>query len=429
MPITFLKKSLQNQLKNPFIRNIGWLGGAELINRFIRLGATVVLARSLTEADYGLAAVVLTTNDIANVFIIRSGIGSKIVQAPEEDVADYCQTAYWLNWILGICLFILQCCASFPIAYFYKDNDLIVPICFAAIVYLIMPFFLVHNALIDRANRLQVTAISTAIQSMLINVLTMAFASLKMGLWAIVIPVVITIPVWIVVTHINHPWRPKLKFSLYRWQELVSFGKNVLGSELLDKLRANLDYLLVGYFLGVDALGLYFFAFNAGLGISLNVINVVVWPLYPHLCAVRNNYQQLKSKYFQSLKTISTIVIPLVILQASLAPIYVPLVFGEKWRSAIPIIVLVCLSALPRPFANASSILLQTLDRTINNLRWNIIFTIFFTVCLLVGMHWGNIGVATSVLVSHIVAMPLFTIWVNRQVFHPTSPYRLTTDN
>lgn len=414
-------EKIKQQFSNQFIRNIGWLGGAELINRVFRLGATVVLARALTRADYGLAAIVLTINEFTTVFTLRAGIGGKIVQADEEDVEVFCNTAYWLNWILCISLFLIQCIAAFPIAWLYKEEKLILPLCVYSLVYLMLPFFAVHNALIDRANRLKITAISTAIQSMLNNILIPIFAFSGMGMWAIVLPGLFTTPVWIVVTHLNEPWRPKMSFTLERWREIVNFGKDVLGYELLEKLRANIDYLLVGKFFSVEALGTYFFAFNAGLGISLNVINIMVWPLYPHLCAARRNFDECKQKYFHSLKTISLVIIPLVLLQSSLAPFYVPIVFGEKWTTAVPILVLICLSAIPRPFGTAAALLLQSLDKAWINLRWSLIFTSIFIASLLIGMQWGIYGVAVSVLISHALAMPMFTVWATRFVFAKNS--------
>ncbi|MGD1911923.1 MAG: lipopolysaccharide biosynthesis protein [Rivularia sp. (in: cyanobacteria)] len=408
---------IKQQLSNQFIRNIGWLGGAELLNRVFRLGATVVLARALSPQDYGLAAIVLTVSEFTTVFTLRAGIGGKIVQADEEDVEVFCNTAYWLNWILCIFLFVAQCLAAFPIAWLYKDEKLILPLCVYALVYLMMPFFAVHNALIDRANRLKITAISTAIQSMLNNILIPIFALSGMGMWALVLPGLFTMPVWIVVTHINEPWRPKMSFTLKRWREIVNFGKDVLGYELLEKLRANLDYLLLGVLFSVEDLGVYFFAFNAGLGISLNVINIMVWPLYPHLCAARGNFVEFKHKYFHSLKTISLVIVPLVILQSSLAPFYVPIVFGEKWRMAVPILVLICLSAIPRPFEKAAALLLQSLDKAWINVRWSLIFTGIFIASIFIGMQWGIFGVAVSVLISHAVAMPVFTVWATILVF------------
>ena len=62
-------EKIKQQLSNQFIRNIGWLGGAELVNRVFRLGATVVLARSLTREDYGLVAVILAINEFTTVFL------------------------------------------------------------------------------------------------------------------------------------------------------------------------------------------------------------------------------------------------------------------------------------------------------------------------------------------------------------------------
>ena len=420
-----LINKFKQKLSNQFIRNLGWLGGAELINRVFRLGTTVILARLLSPQDYGLAAIVLTTNEFANVFTLQAGIGGKIIQANEKDVKVLCDTAYWLNWIMCISLFIIQCIAAFPIAWICKDNRVILPICIAAIVYLTVPIYAVQNALIIRESRLKITALSNATQSTLSNILTMAFALQGMGMWAIVLPVVLTSPVWIVITHMNHQWRPKRDFTLEGWREIVSFGKDILASQLLEKLRANLDYLLIGAFLGVEALGIYYFAFNAGLGISLSVISVLVGPLLPHFCAARSNFKQLENKYFNSLKIIALIIIPLVFLQSSLASFYVPIVFGQKWVTVIPVLVLICLSALPRPFASAGGTLLICMDKAKLNLYWSLSFTVFFTISLLFAMRWGTLGVATAVLISHFLVMPTFAVWVTKYVFGKNSSFAI----
>lgn len=416
-----LIQKLKQQLSNQFIRNVGWLGGTELVNRIFRLGTTVILARLLSPYDYGLAAVVLTTNEFVTIFTVRYGIGGKLIQADEQDVKCLSDTSYWLNWIFCSCVFIIQCIAAFPVAWFYKDNQVILPICVTALVYLMLPVFMVQGALIQRENRLKITALCNVTQSMLGNVLTIFLAFLGMKMWAIVLPIVLTTPVWIVITCMNHPWKPPKAFTLERWQEIASFSKNVFGVELLNKLRANLDYLLVGGFLGVEALGIYYFAFNAGLGISLNVINMFVWALYPHLCAARGNLKQLKEKYFSSLKTIALVVVPLIFIQSVLAPFYVPIIFGEKWVTAIPIIVMICLSALPRPFADAASLLLQAVDKTHINLYWNLIFTGVFTISLLIAMKWGIFWVAAAVLISHLLTMPIFATWASRYVLSKNS--------
>jgi O-antigen/teichoic acid export membrane protein len=209
-------------------------------------------------------------------------------------------------------------------------------------------------------------------------------------------------------------------FSFNKWQEVVSYARNILGVELLNKLRANLDYLIIGRFLGVQALGIYYFAFNAGLGISMNVINTMTWSLYPHLCAARGNVKQLRERYFSSLKTFALIVFPLVLLQSSLAPFYVPIIFGQKWITAIPVLIVICLSAIPRPFADGASMLLNSVDKSHINLYWNLIFTVIFTISLLVAVKWGIFWVAVAVFMAHILALPLYSIWASKYVLSRT---------
>lgn len=418
-----LIQKVKRKLSSQFIRNVGWLSGAELINRVCRLVTVVFLARLLSPEDYGLAAIVLTVNEFANVLNFRTGIGSKLVQANDKDFLVICNTAYWMNWIFSILIFLFQCIAAFPIAWFYGDNRVILPICVTAITYLTLPLCAVQLAILFRENCLKVTALCNALQGFFGNMFTIIFAVLGLGMWAIVLPIVFISPIPVIIYRINCPWRNKSSFTLNRWQEIAGYATNVLGVELLNKLRANLDYLLVGRFLGIEALGIYFFAFNAGIGTMLSVINAFTWSIFPHICAAKNNYKQIKQRYFNSLKSIALIIIPLIILQSVLAPFYVPIVYGQKWIIAIPILVIVCLSALPRPFADAASMLLQAIDKTKINLYWNLIFTVILTICLLVAMNWGIYWVAMSVLISHAICLPIFTIWASKYAFAKASAY------
>jgi O-antigen/teichoic acid export membrane protein len=412
-----LNARLQSILSGQFIRNIGWLGAAELLNRVLRLGTTVTLARVLTPYDYGLTAVILTTQEVANVFTLRSGLGAKLIQAPKADLDRLCNTTYWMNWILCIAMFLLQCLVAWPVAWFYGNNAVILPICVIAVNYLFLPTFAVQGSLIFRENRMNIPAICNAVQSLLINTLTITFALRGMGFWSIVLPILLTVPVWVLINRANHPWRPTGKFTLDGWRELADFALNFLGVELLTKVRANVDYLLVGRFLGIEALGLYYFAFNAGLGISLSVIQSFTWSLYPHLCEVRDNLGAMRQRYFKSLKTIALIIVPMVLLQSSLAQFYVPIVFSSKWLPAIPMLVMICLSAIPRPFAEAASMLLQSAGKGRLDLYWNAIFTTLFIGCLIVAMQFGIYGVAAAVLLVHTAAIPLFSLWANNTVF------------
>ncbi|MEO0854102.1 MAG: oligosaccharide flippase family protein, partial [Cyanobacteria bacterium J06648_11] len=153
---------------------------------------------------------------------------------------------------------------------------------------------------------------------------------------------------------------------------------------------------------------------NAGLGIGLSVVKAVRTAILPHLSQFRHDPDVLRSQFVKSLKVVAAIVIPLALLQSSLAPFYVPIVFGTKWIPAIPILMLICLSVIPRPFADAASQLLVAMGQPRLVFLWGTIFTTLFVTAILIGVQYGAMGVATAVLLVHAIALPVFTVWASR---------------
>jgi O-antigen/teichoic acid export membrane protein len=413
MLATKLKYLLSGQL----IRNIGWLGIAELINRVFRLGTTVTLARIFSPQDYGLMAVIYMTFELVTVFTHRGGVAAKIIQADECEVKELAKTAYWLQWIVCISLFFLQCGASFFIAWFYDNQKLIPLLSVTALVYLLLPLCAIHLALIERENRLKIIAICNVAQSTISNTIVVVFCFLGIGVWSIVWAIIIAEFAWIFIAWKNCDWQPPNYFQLKEWPKIVNYSKNIVGIELLNKLRLNLDYLIIGRFLGMEQLGFYFFAFNAGSGITMNIVTNFMSALFPYLCAARESTQKLKQDYYKSLKTLALIVIPIVVLQSALSPWYVPIIFGEKWISAIPILILICLSVIPYTFKQASTWLLNAMDQTQVTLYFDVIFTVVFGIVILGVVDRGILVVAIAVLAIHVLVSFGFSLWTAKIVF------------
>lgn len=393
---------------------------AQIAYRVLRLGLVVIIARFLTPYDYGLGAIVLTVREFAITFS-NIGIGAKLIQAEESELKDLSNSAYWLNWFVFSGLFILQCIAAFPISWIQNTQDVILPICVAGISYLIWPLSSLQKLLLQRENRFKVIAIADSLQFSISTILSAILAVMGMGVWAFALPAVLVAPLEVLIYRRQHSWRLSTGFTTKYWKEIWNFGRNILAVSLLKTLRNNLDYWIILGFLGVEELGIYFFGFNAGLGISLSIISAIESAILPHLCASRTDWGEFRKSYLKSLKVISFIIIPFVLLQSSLAPFYIPIIFGQKWIPAIPIVVLICLSAIPRPFADAASQLLVAIGKPHLDLRWNVFFTTMFAAALLLGIQWKVLGVATAVLLIHVIFLPLFTLWASRYVFKKRS--------
>ncbi len=130
-------RKIKTLISSRYARNLGWLGGAELINRVFRLATTITLIRLFSKSDYGMLSAIYTTFEFALVFSLGEGIGSKILQTSDEEVDDVANSVYWMNWMLMGGIFVLQCLMAYPIALFYRTPALVSPLCLLGLCYLL----------------------------------------------------------------------------------------------------------------------------------------------------------------------------------------------------------------------------------------------------------------------------------------------------
>jgi O-antigen/teichoic acid export membrane protein len=411
-----LSQKIKYLFADRIVQNASWLGGAEFANRIFRLATTFVLTREFGTDDYGLMAFIYVAFEFASVFI-RVGISAKVIHAEESELREICDTSYWLCWLISIGAFVVQCAVAYPLSVLYDNPQLWLPLCVSAIAYLAFPFFLIQTALVERQNKMKQLAVINAIQSISSNLIIVGLALAGFGIGAIVAAVLITTPIWIVANRYQKLWKPPQKFTLSAFQKIATYSRDITGIELLARLRGNIDYLIVGKTLGFDALGIYYFAFNAGSGITMNFVNAFIWAFFPHLCSIRADQQKLKQEFYRNLKRTTILITFIVLAQVALAPLYVPIIAGSKWIPAIPVLMLICLSVIPSSLKMASSILLSVADKPHLTLYFDVVYTVVFTIAILGSVNFGIYWVAATVLACHLILGSSFAVWSSRQVF------------
>ena len=412
---------IKDRLNSKFLSSLGWLGASEVVVRITRLLTAIVLARALGPTEFGIAALVITVNELIRVFN-RNGISAKIIQCSESELATICNTAYRVNFIFCFLLFVLQVGLAYPISQWYEVPQLVPMLHLLALTYLLMPFALVQAALILREQNMRSAALIDGGQVAVDNLMTAIFALMGFGAWAIVLPKFLTSPIWVIGYRRAYLWKPSGGlFCFEQWKNVFSFGKYFLGIETLKAVRLNADNLIIGRLLGVEALGLYYFAKNAGLGFSLTLTNSINIALYPNLCEVREDSRELARRYKTNLRQIALIVVPLLSLQAGLAYWYVPIIFGDHWVHAVPVLALLCLSAIPRAFAESSSALMMANERIKIDFNWNLFFTLCFVIAIVIGSMHSIEYVALAYLIVFMLCCPFYTIWASRLNFSSTT--------
>ncbi|ABV37556.1 polysaccharide biosynthesis protein [Shewanella sediminis HAW-EB3] len=419
---------IEQPAKSTFSMSLFWLGSAQVLGRIVRLASSIILARLLTPEVFGQVAIILACFELICT-PTRRITSAALIKMDDDSLFASLPNANRTNWIAAITAFVAMSLLSWPLAFFNQDSTLIAPMILMATSYLLLPFGMLYAAINLRANNMRRVGRAILWQTITDGILTAILALSGLGIWAIILPKVLVIFVWIAIHRYHNPLfqaqsltKPDQAKPRSAWTitQMLRFGSQVGLSDFSITLRQNIDYLLVGYFLGIEALGIYFFAFNTSLGISLGIIQSYGTALYSHLCDKSNQAWdsmevELQKRYVHSLKLILKITVPVIALQSILAPIYLPFVYGSHWieAGALPVFVLLCLSGLVRPIGEATSQLLISIGESRLNLSFNLGFTLLLAITISVCSQWGLTAIALGILVIHLIAMPAFNLYIH----------------
>lgn len=323
-------------------RNLAAYGTSEAAAKGSRLFVVVVIAHRMDPLQIGLAATALAAADILKA-LTENGVMQRIIAASDDALAATCATAHRIFWAWCLGLFTLQ--SLIAAAFWFGGADPIVPILILLLAgeYLFMPGGLVQAGLAMRQGKLNRTAAIAGSQVVLSNMLSVGLALLWPSALALILPRLLTAPYWLIAMRRLAPWRQDLSVTPAPIAPFIRFGWAVLGVEIVKALRMQADKLIVGMLLGAETLGIYFMAFNAGLSIASSFSVAFATVLFPHLCAAQDRATALRQSIVMSMAVIT----PIVLLQAALAPFYVPLLLGSGWADHSQVVSILCLAAIP----------------------------------------------------------------------------------
>ncbi|MCT8266264.1 oligosaccharide flippase family protein [Afifella sp. JA880] len=369
-------------------------GASEVVSKLSRLGVVVVLARYMDPLSIGLAAGAIATSDILKS-LTENGVGQRIIAARQDELESTCRTAHRIFWVWCLGLFALQLALAGAVSGVSGNWLGFALIAVIAGEYLFMPGGLTQCALAMREGKFKQTAAIAGGQVVAGNILTVLLVLVWPHPLAIVLPRLLTAPIWLIAMRRLRPWRPA-DVAAAPLRPFVRFGSAVIGIEFLKAVRMQGDKLIVGGLLGADALGIYFFAVNAGLGITTSFSTALSTVLFPYICRSENRDRALGHAFALSM----AIIVPVAIAQSLLAPYYVPVLFGAEWADMAPLVAILCLAAIPTVLWSASAQWLRTGGRAGTEFTYSLAIGATVLVSTAVAASFGLTAVAWTVLAA-----------------------------
>ena len=391
----------------------------------VSIVATAILARLLTPQDYGLIGMVAIATSLVAMFK-DMGLSLATIQRSEINY-DQISTLFWVNVTISVTIMGLVMLAAPGVAWFFGEPRLSMITVVTAAGFLIGGLAVQHEALLRRQMRFFILS-GIAFASMTCGyIVGITLAWYGIHYWALVFSQLAllgtnTAGVWLACRW--WPGRPKRGSGV---KTMLSFGGDVTGYNTLNYFSRNTDNLLIGRLGGAQALGLYNKAQQL-LGMPTDQINEPLFSVaIPALSRLTDSPQRYRKAYLRMMEKVIMLTMPVVGLMIVAADWLVQLVLGPQWSQAVPILIFMSVSGLFAPVMNTLGWLLVTQGRTREMLYWSAINAPLAIVPIIIGLHWGAVGVAASYsIVRVLIANPLQFWFIGRKgPVRTTDFYRL----
>ncbi|MFH1858294.1 MAG: lipopolysaccharide biosynthesis protein [Candidatus Omnitrophota bacterium] len=402
-------------LRKKTLSGMKWVFASSFGQRAISFVTTVILARLLSPADFGLFALAFVMIDGFGLFK-SLGFDSALLRRKTE-VEEAADTAFFLIPVFGFVLFILLFLLA-PYGASFLSNPQVTPVVRAlSFIFVLSCLAQVPAILVQKQLHFWKKAVPELASSVVYSVAAVVFAVLGFGVWSLVYAYLIKTFLYMVMIWRFAAWRPRFRFHAGIAKEMFHFGKFVFLGSLLVFLRNNLDNILIGKFLGVSALGFYAIAFNLATFLSHYVAGRMHAVLFPVFSRIQEDTEMLKRAFLKSFKMISLMAIPFGLFLFAAAPTFLSVVYGERWLPAGSVLrILACAGILKALIGPMGPVFLaqgrSRIDFWVSAVQTGVFFLLVVPAALFLGLS----GVGGAVLVSAAASFAIATARVRKAI-------------
>lgn len=387
-------------------------GGAQGIKIAVQFLSVVVLARLLAPEDFGLVASVGPIVAFIGLFQ-NLGLQQAVIQRSEISQRQL-NHVFWVSALVGLCCSLIVAALAPVVAAFYGDTRMTGITLAAGAPLLLGSLAALPLALMNRRLKFGQLALNDVITAVAGLLATVAAAYAGLGYWSLVIGPAVSALVALVAAWRVARWRPdKPSFRIDR--EILSFGANLTGFNLVNFFARNLDTILIGKFSGATELGYYDRAYKLMLFPLQNISQPLTRLMIPLMSRIQDDKQRFRGVYMDTNWLLAAVTAPGIAALTLTSSQVVGLLFGERWLAVAPIFAWLGVASLTQPISNTTGWIFICQGKTATMFRWGVYSSAVTVVAFIVGMHWGAVGVAAAYAISgYVLRIPVLAVLLHR---------------
>jgi len=378
--------------------------------------STVVLARLLTPADFGMVAMVTAITGLVTAFA-DFGLSEATIQNTEIN-QEQVSILFWLSVAIGLGLTLATASLAPVMAKLYREPHLLKITLVLSLTFLIGSLRAQPVALLKRQMRFSSLAIMdiTAYAIAVPVAITMAWRGA--GYWALVaLPLLLNLTP-MVLSWLMVNWRPsRPRRGAAKVGSLVAFGGNVAASYLVLSLNRSVDSALIGWYWGAAPLGLYSRAYNLLMlpvrQLSAPAGNVAITTF----SKLQDDADRFARYYLRAANLIMWISAPLFGFLFVASEQIIVLLLGNQWREAAPVFRILVVSAMGQLLLESTLWLFVSRGQSNRLLRVLLIISPIMIASFVIGLPFGIKTVALAGSLALLAILP----WILRVAFRGTT--------
>ncbi|MEQ8264320.1 MOP flippase family protein [Pseudohaliea sp.] len=358
---------------SPQSSDVAWTVAATLLSGALQLLLLAFLARVLTPAELGLIA-------IANVVIAFAllmsdcGISNFVIYARTLSTLQQ-SSLYWFSLCLGLFAGIIVALVAPLLARFYAAPELDLLLYLAAAIF---PVFtagaqfqaqLSKRLLLGRVARIEMLSRCVAFSSAVLLAST-GFGASSFVLGQLAGAAVRSLAMFMVC---RGYWRPRPEFDPRALKPALRFAGFNTSGQLINRLAADIDVLLIGRLLDVGSLGIYSLAKELAFGILRLLTTVTSRVGIPMLAALQADADALTRDFTRLLDVVSASAATLFAALILLSPWLIPQLYGESYEEVTLVFSLLSVIACLRSLGSVHGVLIVATGRVHLDLAWNLL--------------------------------------------------------
>ncbi len=388
------------------VRGFSWQSSATLFAAGITAAKLMVLARLLSQQDFGLFALVSIALGLTEA-ITQTGINITIIQS-QKPITYFLNTAWVIAIIRGFIIATIMFALGAGMSVVYQEPTLVYLVALAALVPIIKGF--INPAItswqknfqfgIDTAYRLSLVAVEAVVAVILAFVWPRVEVLIVSVLVAAIFEVLISFQLL--------KLKPAFRFSKLKAKSILLNARGLGLATALDYFTENVDEIILGRTLGTSQLGTYHAGYSLSHRPTVGLAQALNHSTLPVFTKIGSDVTRLRKAFFKSsgsLILLSTLAaLPLIFFPEQI----ILLILGSKWLDLTPLLPWLAFAGMTQAIIKLAYNLLIS-QKSYQLMNWHRVITLVILVPLLVLLSqiYGLTGAGMAWVIARLLPLPI----------------------